>query len=295
MKIMVIGHSVLDHIRTPESFRFYPGGIFYTALGFSTQKKPGDFYQLCTGIEEGVLEHFQPAFQAFSLEASSPVERIPRVHLTIFAEAERCERFENLNTKLIVPFASLPEYDAVFINMISGFDIDLTDLQHIRRNFSGPIYFDVHSLARGLGDGMVREFRKIENFVEWAKCLDFIQANENEVGALSSLNDEAGIAAELLSLGVKALIVTKGEKGAMVYFQEDGQFRSFSQPALMLEVKNKVGCGDIFGTYFFRTYLESKDYLRSLKAGSLAGSLVTQFESAEQYINLADAVNKQLD
>jgi sugar/nucleoside kinase (ribokinase family) len=295
MKILVIGHSVLDHIRTADSFRFNPGGIYYTALGLSTLKKPGDSYMLCTSVESGAINHFEPAFQAFSLEYSMPVERIPRVHLTVFADAERCERFENLNTKLQVPFEALSNFDALFINMISGFDIDLADLVEIRKRFQGLIYFDVHSLARGVGDGMVREFRRIADFKEWAKNLDIIQANENEIGTLSDLQGEAAIAGELLGLGVKALVVTKGERGASLYYSEGGEVKSLFEPALKTEVKNKVGCGDIFGAYFFKTFLESNDLARSLKAASLAGSLVTQFDSAEQYKKLADEVIKRLN
>ncbi len=295
MQIIVIGHSVLDHIHFADSFRFQPGGIFYSALALASLKKEEDEYELCTAIEDGVRHIFEPAFKSFSLTPSMKVERIPRVHLTVFAESERCERFENINTPLEIPDTDFSGYDAILINMISGFDITLEDLKKIEGRSKGIIYFDVHSLARGVGETLVREFRAIENFSEWAKHLTFVQANENEILTLSAKTDEQEIASEILNYGVRGLIVTKGEKGASIYYLVDGEVDSIFIAAPKLFAKNKVGCGDVFGAYFLKYYLETRDLVHSLRAGVLAGSMVTQLETLEQFGNVSDEVKKRLE
>lgn len=295
MNIFVIGHSVLDHISSGENFRFQPGGIFYTALALSTLKKEDDVFDLCTGIEKDALVHFEPAFKHFSVRHCPSVERIPRVHLTIFADAERCERFENLDTKLEIPFSELNSYDAIFINMISGFDINLEDLIKIREVFKGIIYFDVHSLSRGLGSGMVRELRTIPGFINWAARLNIIQANENEVLTLSTKTDVQETAEELLHAGLDTLIVTKGEKGADLYYLENGELQILFEPALKTDVINKVGCGDVFGAYYFYNFLKTNDRRYALKVAAAAGSIVTQFDSFDKYSTLANEVYKRFD
>lgn len=281
MKILIIGSSVLDHIRSADSFRFQPGGVFYTSAALSNLKNDTDEYFLCTGIEEQVLEIFHPAFEKFSLEYSKRVERIPRVHLTIHAEAERCEKFESINKKIDIPFSELHSFDAILINMISGFDIELGDLQLIRKSFKGLIYFDVHSLARGVGDSLVREFSPIPDFDLWAANIDIIQANENEIKCLSSKTVETEIAEELIASGVKILLVTKGENGADAYYTENGLSHIEHMPAEKTNVKNKVGCGDVFGAYFFKTYLESQDIIKSLKTAVAAGGQTTEIDAID--------------
>ncbi len=295
MKILVLGHSVLDHISAGESFRFQPGGIFYTTLALSTLKQTGDEFDLCTGIETDVLTHFELAFGHFSMHHCQTVARIPRVHLTIFADAERCERFENLDVKLEIPFGELNDYDALFINMISGFELDLADLQKIREEFKGVIYFDVHSLSRGLGNGMVRELRLIPGFTDWAAQLDIVQANENEVFTLSAKTDVREIARELLDAGLKTLIITKGAEGAELYFLENDTLQMLAEPALKTEVINKVGCGDVFGAYYFYTFLKTKDRSYSLRIAAAAGSMITQFDSFDKYSTLLNEIHERYD
>ncbi len=116
--------------------------------------------------------------------------------------------------------------------MVTGFDLSLKQLKEIRKNYNGIIYFDVHTFSRGLDSEMKRNFRRIKNFNEWAKCVDIIQANELEMKTLSSKINEEEIVRELIGFGVKQIIVTKGNKGATVYFTKNTLFSSTVIPAL---------------------------------------------------------------
>lgn len=287
MNLLVIGHSVLDHIKEPTGFRFQPGGIFYTTLGLSILKQPTDDFYLCTLQEHGHETLFADGFQQFDLQYSAFTDRIPRVHLTIFDEKERCERFENLNNPVKLPDTDYRQFDGILINMISGFELSLPDLINLRKRYSGPIYFDVHSLARGVGDGMVREFRIVPEFKKWAKNLTIIQANEHEIFTLSdNETTETGIAGELLRSGVQLVIVTKGEKGVTLYTLSQGDLICQDFTALNTSVVNKVGCGDIFGAYFFYHYIAGNNVLRAIRTAITASGCVTTYSTINEFSKL---------
>ena len=139
----------------------------------------------------------------------------------------------------------------------------------------------------------MRDHRRIENFEKWAKNLDIIQANEYEVLTLSDKTDEVEIASEILSQGAEALLVTKGDKGARLFTKENGEIFSLYVPALKTEVKNKVGCGDTFGAYFFYEYIRTKNLYQALRKAVIAGSCATNYSSIDEFKGLRHDVTKQ--
>ncbi|MCE1189125.1 MAG: carbohydrate kinase family protein [Ignavibacteria bacterium] len=292
MRLLVAGHSVLDHISEPAGFRFQPGGVFYSAMALATLQQPGDGYFLCTLLEKGKEDLFEQAFRVFDTGYSTYSERIPRVHLTIHNVAERCERFENLNQKVIIPFGDLHRFDGLLINMISGFEMEVADLERIRSEYNGPIYFDVHSLSRGVGESLVREFRTIPDFAKWACHLTIVQANESEILTLLSDADEYTTCHWLLTLGVKIVLVTRGENGSTMYVMGSGGMEVTHQSVIPVLVCNKVGCGDTFGAYFFYHYIKNNNAPDAFRLAGIAGSVVTQFNSIKDLMKTADDVRQ---
>ena len=116
------------------------------------------------------------------------------------------------------------------------------------------------------------KFMQIEGIEVWLSNVDIVQANENELRSIKYSKDERKIAEFVLSFGPKILIITKGEKGSVVYFKAGKKIDFIYAKAIEGETKNKVGCGDIFGAVFFYTYLNSlsvKDAL--ILANTIAG------------------------
>ncbi|MDP3684808.1 MAG: hypothetical protein Q8S01_12845, partial [Ignavibacteria bacterium] len=214
MKILIIGHTVEDHIVFHgEEQEIKPGGIFYSASGFHFLKESEDEIYLCTSIQKENYELFSFVYNEFKHDYFSYVDKIPKIHLNVFEKIERHERYENITDKLTVPFEALNKFDGIFINMITGFDINVEDVQQIRKNYDGPIYLDIHSLARGIDDNYRRDFRKIPEVEKWISSVDIVQANDHELLTLSEKKTEMEIAAELLHLGAKIILVTKSEHG----------------------------------------------------------------------------------
>ena len=286
MKILVFGHSVIDKINYGKGEIIKPGGIFYTTAALANIADSSDEIYVCTTIDKVNEKLFSPVFKRIKPNYISYSPNIPVVKLNIYDDKEREEKYENVSGNLQFNINKLNRFDGIMINMITGFDITLAQLKEIRKSYNGIIYFDVHTFSRGLDSEMKRNFRRIKDFKEWAKCVDIIQANELEVKTLSSKTDEEEIARELISYGVKQLIVTRGNKGAKVYFSKNIFLSSEEMPALDVKPVNKVGCGDVFGAVYFYNYIRNENLIEALTLANIAAGTSTTYSDINDYLNL---------
>jgi hypothetical protein len=291
MKLLVIGHSVEDHINKEGADIIKPGGIFYTALTLKNFIEIADSFELNTYVQKENFELFSEVYNVSGNEYLTFVEKIPKVYLTLHDFKERGETYESISQSLNVETKKLSMFDGILINMITGFDISLEQLKEIRHNYGWLIYMDVHTLSRGLDENLKREFRPIPRFNEWASSVDIIQVNENELKTLSEINTtESGIVEEILNYNVKILIVTKGKTGAKVYTVENNEIISIFKSAIKIENKNMIGCGDVFGAVFFYTYIKSKNLFSSLKSANLAAGCAASYSDFNAFNNLKNDV-----
>lgn len=107
--------------------------------------------------------------------------------------------------------------DALYVNFISGFELDLETAQLVRQHFKGVMYGDLHSLTLAVQPGGLRTMRPLADVPAWCRCFDLVQVNEDEVAMMAP--DPMGLAATALANGVRALHVTMGKRGA-VYFAQ---------------------------------------------------------------------------
>jgi pfkB family carbohydrate kinase len=169
----------------------------------------------------------------------------------------------------------LGDLDALYVNFLSGWELDLETAQLMRQSFRGPIYCDLHMLPTIVQpDGMRAMRRELPNAAEWFRCFDFLQVNEDEMAVLAP--DPMALAALALAAGVRALNVTLGSRG-VVYFAAPGfdrltdeapsatatvgrglvgAVRTALVPSVPLRFEgpgDPTGCGDVWGaTYFSR-------------------------------------------
>lgn len=272
MKILVIGHSVEDHIHQNDEEKVKPGGIYYSALGLLKIISADDEVHLITALQKSNVHLFSGVYDKINITFANWVIEIPKVHLIIHDSEERTECYESMSKNLEFDYKMLNKFDGIMVNMITGFDINLEQLQTIRKNFQGVIYLDVHSLSRDFDESKTRIFRQIPDFSEWAASVDLIQANEAETKTLFNLDNELDIATTVLKCGTISLIVTKSEFGARAYYNRNDEVESMFVAAVKVNTNNKVGCGDIFGSIFFYTYLKTKNIDKSLKAANYAAA-----------------------
>lgn len=275
MKLLIIGHSVEDHIHQNNEEKIKPGGIYYSVLGLSKIINADDEIHLVTALQKSNQHLFSDVYDKIYKIDINWVEEIPKVHLIIHESEERTECYEKIPQYLSINYSNLSGFAGILINMISGFDISLEQLTQIRKHFSGLIYLDVHTFSRGCDSNGERSFKQIENFSQWASSADIIQANELEVKTLFDCESELDIAAEVLKHGTKILIVTKSDKGACAYYKKDNIIERLIVPAEKININNKIGCGDVFGSILFYSYLKTNNLAKSLfNANYAAGQAV---------------------
>jgi hypothetical protein len=160
----------------------------------------------------------------------------------------------------------LHNLDALYINFISGFELDLETAQLVRQHFRGPIYADLHSLLLGVDNTGLRTPQPMWNVESWCQCFDFVQVNEAEQSLMAP--DGMALAATALAAGVRCLVVTLGRRG-IVYFVAPGFERLSAGPhqralitsgairtalipsEFVVEGGDPTGCGDVWGAAYF--------------------------------------------
>ncbi len=277
MKILLIGHSIIDHFEELKNGISRPGGILYSAIGMISVSNLNDKIYLLTSWNEKSFHLFEKVYLKTNLRFANKIDKMPEVILKLTGRSERREKYKNLSLQLFINQSiKWNQFDGLLINMITGFDISLEQLQFIRKNYNGLIYFDVHTLSRGVGQNMTREFRPIEQIDLWLSNINILQCNQNELNTIIPTGREKYRIEKIFEYGLKLIIITKGKKGAIVYFKNGNEIKSITAKGEKVEMKNKIGCGDIFGAVFFYSYITTRDINFSLwranKAGALAAS-----------------------
>jgi hypothetical protein len=166
------------------------------------------------------------------------------------------------------PVLDAARLDALYINFLSGWELDLETTKLVRQHFRGPIYCDLHMLVWAVQPGGLRTLRPLPNVAEWCSCFDFLQVNEDEMAMMAP--DPMALAATALANGVRSLTVTLGKRGVVYFAPADferiedlrrprplgaslGPLRTALVPATVLDDGDPTGCGDVWGaTYFSR-------------------------------------------
>lgn len=284
MNLLLIGHSIIDHIDGERGTNPKPGGIFYSTLGVLSLAKNDDKIFLLTSLNENSYGLFEKVYNQVDISYSNRNKDMPEVILKVSGSSEREEIYKNISTALdITKLEKSINFDGILINMITGFDINVDQLAWIRKKFNCPIYLDVHTLARGLDENMKRNFRPIPDAEKWLNCIDIIQCNEMELKSIVPNSTVEEAAKIIFTQNVDILVITKAEKGAEVFLKEKNFFSRISVKKENVIAKNKVGCGDFFGAAFFYNYIATRDVKSSLNLANKAGSVAAASENLTTY------------
>ncbi len=191
-----------------------------------------------------------------------------RVELRYLSRERRTERLSGgvpaWTWPELAPIASL--CDALYVNFISGFEMELEGAWALRQGFDGPIYADLHSLFLGMSGQGDRVPRTLEGWADWLRCFDAVQVNEDEFELLGRhAGDPWRVAAQALGPDLKLIAVTMGSRGAAYVVGHDfhpDPARWRDRPAVTLAGPARsrrvpvdgspppgdpTGCGDVWG------------------------------------------------
>lgn len=224
-RLGVIGTMVWDRIYARDG-RAAPveewGGITYALAALAAARPDGwtvvPIIKVGQDLEEQA-RRFLRSLPGFDLERGIRIVSEPnnRVELRYQDRERRSERL----TGGVPPWGFdelapvLDGLDALYINFISGFELDLETATRVRLAFRGPIYADLHSLLLSVDPAGYRVPQPLDAWREWLRCFDIAQVNETELGWLAhAWGDPWRFAAEVVGEELKLLLVTLGDRGA---------------------------------------------------------------------------------
>jgi len=257
-RLGVIGSMVWDTIysRDPAQAAVEEwGGISY-ALSALDATLPDD-WEIVPVIKVG-RDLAGPANQFLrSLQRVTPNARfvevpVPNNRVTLhYQDSERrCEQMAGG-----VPPWTWPELgpmvadlDALYVNFISGFELDRATARLLRQGFPQSIYADLHSLFLGMEPDGTRVPQPLPEAPSWFGCFDYVQMNEEEMAQLGP--DPMAAAAAVLARGARALVVTLGARGAVYFTGRPVRSARVAPPAdvpVPADGGDPTGCGDVLG------------------------------------------------
>ncbi|MFW6040101.1 MAG: hypothetical protein ACOC9N_03390, partial [Gemmatimonadota bacterium] len=213
------------------------GGLTYALEALEVACEEGWSFLPLAKVGEDVFE--AASRRVASLTGVSGLEglrRVPepnnRVELRYHDAGDRCERLEGgvpgWSWEELAPLAA--RCDALYLNFIAGWELDLDAARALRRHFEGPIYCDVHSLLLGVDTSGVRVRRALPDPDDWIACFDWIQGNEPEIALLTERGDPLEGVRALVGKGARAAFCTLGVKGA-AWATPDGAGRAAAPAA----------------------------------------------------------------
>jgi len=139
----------------------------------------------------------------------------------------------------------------LIVNLTSGRDVTLATLQEFRRQFTGVVQLDVHSLTLDFEPDGHRVLRLPAEWEAWFACADWVQMNETEARLLSGGEAPAAFARRALALGPRGIVVTLGAQGSVAAWRDGDRIEEIAVAApFEPRPAYPTGCGDVYGATF---------------------------------------------
>ena len=257
-EVGVIGSINLDTIYHPDGRCCESlGGILFTACALAHLGRGRFRTRLLARLSREIEPRVEPVLRACPALALDGLMRLN-------GPGYRCEiRYDQLGRKSerlrgdVPPLESadlapwMSSMDALLVNFITGFELDLETLGQLRQTLRGPVLMDFHSLTLARDAEGRRHLRPPSSWPQWASLADVLQMNQEEARALGAPEEGLGDwAASLLDLGPKVAVITLGEQGVLSAWRTpEGGVRGVRLPAAPVAEGQPVdptGCGDVF-------------------------------------------------
>nr|MBA3889147.1 carbohydrate kinase family protein [Gemmatimonadaceae bacterium] len=230
-RVGVIGTFVWDviHGRDPRQLPIEEwGGITYALSGLDAAL--ADDWEIVPIMKVGAdlsarARQFLHTLRRIAPDAALVEVPYPnqRVELRYIDDERRTERLSHgmpgWTWPALRPLIATAGLDALYVNFLSGWELDLDTSVALRAHFQGPIFCDLHMLVMAVQDDGLRTPRPLPDVATWCSCFDVLQLNEDEMAIIAP--DPMALSATALAAGVSCLVVTLGKRGA-VYFGAPG-------------------------------------------------------------------------
>jgi hypothetical protein len=308
MRITVIGHFCIDVVFPSDSISITQpdeqlGGIINPLATLAALSSEGDVIYPIFGVGAADYERVLEWVKKFPTIDPSGIYKFRgasnRVHYYPQSNGEPVAQCAKQISDPI-PFSKIKPYldcDGVLINMESGNDITLETLDRIRmetREKEIPIHFDFHTLTLGIDKDSKRFRRPMTDWRRWCFMTTSVQLNEEEAAGLSAERfDENTLINHMMPLMVRALLITRHQKGVTLIRQESKKLKRFDiKGEEVNEVVETKGAGDVFGAAYIYQYLKTKNPLQSATFANLIASKKIQLRGTDELNRLTEMIRQ---
>ena len=117
---------------------------------------------------------------------------------------------------------------------------------------------------------------------------DTVQLNEEEIAGLTlESSTEQQTVGHMLTLGVQGLVVTRGARGASLFYNEHKKVIRKDVAGQSVERSpDATGCGDVFGAAFHLHYVRTHDLLASTEFANNVAAAKAQMVGSDSIQSL---------
>ena len=278
---MIIGPLSRDRIITKDKIYDAVGGpVYYQSAVLSEFGIDNTVITTLASEDEELLERFSestkiiPIYKDRTMEFvniypdDNPNHRIQKSKVPI--NPINASNFKDINFN---------NFDALLISPLSPYDIPLKTLKFLSKKCK-PIYMGAQGYLRYI-DGIKISLKPWINFKSFLKMVNFLFLDELEANiVLTDTDGDCGkIARSLSFFGPEEIIITRGDRGALIY--SHGANKIYDISAIHpKKIVDPTGLGDTFMAAYALKKLETRDPLECGRFATKISSLKMERKGA---------------
>ncbi|MCK5076928.1 MAG: carbohydrate kinase family protein [Calditrichia bacterium] len=297
MKIAVVGTISKDIIIPFESIPTRSlGGIFYSITTLMNFLRNGDTVLPVSYYSEDIsylMQAFEEKWDNVDFSCIFPVKERNFQQILEYSSLElRAEKaFFFFPYLLNENFNKALEADFIIVNMVTGHEMPVEVFQKFTQDVYDKTYLNVKSLLYKVDELGNKIQHRPDDIFEWLNYARFIQLNEQEYNIINQEGMDFNRYWAGLLRPSQNVFLTLGEKGVWWITNKDGLMIKKYPSYKVDQLKDKTGCGEVFGSAFAYGFLKKKKISKAIEFGILAASASTQIVGTENFYQLIDEMN----
>lgn len=280
LKFMIIGPLTKDKIMKKDKvFNTIGGGVYYQSTVISGFEIENTVITTLSVRDRNLLEQFRETTQIIPVYTEDTME-----FENIYPDDNPNHRIQKSRVPInpinpsIFHNMKFEEYDALLLSPLSPYDIPLETIKYLHKQ-DIPIYLGAQGYLRHFRNGKV-VLKPWKDYRSFLKLVDYLFLDEMEARVIlgNSSDNCAEIAQILSNFGPDEVIITRGDRGAIIYSKNPVKNSNFYDiPAFPPEeIVDPTGLGDTFMATYAAKKQETDDpaecgrlasYVSSLKIG----------------------------
>lgn len=262
-KFMIIGPLTKDRIvKKDKVFDTVGGGVYYQSAVISGFRMENTVITTLSLRDKDLLQQFRetthiiPVYTKDTMEFENiypddnPNHRIQKSRVPV--NPIKPSFFHDIN---------LQEYDVMLLSPLSPYDMPLETIKYLHKQ-DIPIYLGAQGYLRHVQNDKV-VLKPWEDYRSFLKLVDYLFLDELEARVIlgNSSDNCAEIAKVLSTFGPEEVIITRGDRGAVIYSKNPiGNSNSYDIPAFPPEeIVDPTGLGDTFMAAYAAKKQETDD------------------------------------